>query len=37
MGEGDGCVDENECLEQDVCKSQQFCVNNEGSYSCLGK
>jgi len=35
MGEGKGCVDVNECLEQDVCTSQQFCVNNEGSYSCL--
>lgn len=37
MGEGKGCVDIDECLEQDVCTSQQFCVNNDGSYSCLSK
>ncbi|XP_030380532.1 cysteine-rich with EGF-like domain protein 2 isoform X2 [Scaptodrosophila lebanonensis] len=31
-----GCVDINECLEQNnVCRLQQFCVNNEGSYTCL--
>lgn len=34
---GNSCVDINECLEQDVCTLQQFCVNNEGSYSCLSK
>lgn len=37
MGNGKGCVDVNECLEQDVCTSQQFCVNNEGFYTCLSK
>jgi len=37
LGEGEGCVDLNECLDQDVCTSQQFCVNNDGSYSCLSK
>lgn len=32
------CIDVNECLrKQNPCKSNQFCVNNEGSYSCLGK
>ncbi|XP_039491441.1 cysteine-rich with EGF-like domain protein 2 isoform X1 [Drosophila santomea] len=33
-----GCVDINECLEQqrpNSCRPQQFCVNNEGSFSCL--
>ncbi|XP_052838137.1 cysteine-rich with EGF-like domain protein 2 isoform X1 [Drosophila gunungcola] len=30
-----GCVDVNECLEQKSCRPQQFCVNNEGSFSCL--
>ncbi|VVC29483.1 Laminin EGF domain,EGF-like calcium-binding, conserved site,EGF-like, conserved site,EGF-like [Cinara cedri] len=35
MGKGKGCIDVNECIEQDVCTSQQFCVNNEGFYSCL--
>lgn len=32
-----GCVDINECAEGSVCKTNQFCVNNEGSYKCLGK
>ncbi|KAH8333912.1 cysteine-rich with EGF-like domain protein 2 isoform X1 [Drosophila kikkawai] len=34
-----GCVDINECLDQqrrpNSCRPQQFCVNNEGSFSCL--
>ncbi|XP_063218653.1 protein disulfide isomerase crld-1 [Bacillus rossius redtenbacheri] len=31
-----GCVDVNECLgETSVCKKDQFCINTEGSYSCL--
>lgn len=30
-----GCVDINECIEEGACQSNQFCVNNEGSYSCL--
>ncbi|KAH8279615.1 hypothetical protein KR018_008346 [Drosophila ironensis] len=35
-----GCLDINECLEPQqqrgsACKPQQFCVNNEGSFSCL--
>lgn len=36
-GEDKHCVDVDECLEQDVCTSEQFCVNNDGSYSCLSK
>ncbi|XP_025422381.1 cysteine-rich with EGF-like domain protein 2 isoform X2 [Sipha flava] len=35
MGEDKGCIDIDECLEGDVCTSQEFCINNEGSYSCL--
>uniref|UniRef100_A0A182J1F1 Uncharacterized protein n=1 Tax=Anopheles atroparvus TaxID=41427 RepID=A0A182J1F1_ANOAO len=30
-----GCVDVDECITGAPCTSQQFCVNNEGSYSCL--
>ena len=30
-----GCYDINECVRSSVCNSQQFCVNNEGSYTCL--
>ncbi|XP_023159840.1 cysteine-rich with EGF-like domain protein 2 isoform X3 [Drosophila hydei] len=31
-----GCVDINECVDQHrACRPQQFCVNNEGSFSCL--
>lgn len=39
MKEGKGCVDINECLVngKDACKGNKFCVNNEGSYECLGK
>lgn len=29
------CVDINECLRDDVCTENQFCVNLEGSYTCL--
>lgn len=33
-----GCVDIDECSnEKSVCKNNQFCVNSEGSFSCLGK
>ncbi|XP_017844556.1 cysteine-rich with EGF-like domain protein 2 isoform X1 [Drosophila busckii] len=36
MDTENGCIDINECLEQKrACKPQQFCVNNEGSFSCL--
>lgn len=35
--EAKGCIDIDECLEQDVCTVQQFCDNNEGSYACLSK
>lgn len=31
-----GCLDVNECVsESSPCKKNEFCVNNEGSYSCL--
>lgn len=32
-----GCVDMDECLQSAAppCKRNQFCVNNEGSFSCL--
>lgn len=31
-----GCLDINECITKpDVCNNHQFCVNNDGSYSCL--
>lgn len=31
-----GCFDINECVEESrICKQKQFCVNKEGSYSCL--
>ncbi|XP_050077914.1 cysteine-rich with EGF-like domain protein 2 [Anopheles maculipalpis] len=30
-----GCVDVDECIKEAPCSRQQFCVNNEGSYSCL--
>lgn len=33
-----GCVDIDECAENKAnCTKNQFCVNNEGSFSCLGK
>lgn len=32
------CIDIDECSrKENPCKSNQFCVNNEGSFSCLGK
>jgi len=31
-----GCIDLNECLMDDSpCKKNEFCVNTEGSYSCI--
>lgn len=34
--ENGGCIDDDECATaKDNCKISQFCVNNEGSYSCL--
>ncbi|KAG7154691.1 cysteine-rich with EGF-like domain protein 2 isoform X1 [Homarus americanus] len=31
-----GCLDINECaVDKTPCKRNQFCINNEGSYSCL--
>ncbi|XP_066982385.1 cysteine-rich with EGF-like domain protein 2 isoform X2 [Macrobrachium rosenbergii] len=31
-----GCVDVNECVtEKAPCKKNQFCINNEGTYTCL--
>lgn len=36
MDTENGCVDVNECLDNHrPCKQQQFCVNNEGSFTCL--
>ena len=33
-----GCVDIDECFQtRPPCTIEQFCVNNEGSYTCLGK
>ncbi|XP_045498328.1 cysteine-rich with EGF-like domain protein 2 [Colias croceus] len=29
------CSDINECTSSSICKSNQFCVNNIGSYRCL--
>jgi hypothetical protein len=32
-----GCMDVNECfISPSPCKRNEFCVNNEGSYTCLG-
>lgn len=37
MIEDKGCFDINECLRSDeVCSGNQFCINKEGSYTCLG-
>lgn len=36
MIEDKGCLDINECLKTDICFGNQFCVNKEGEYSCLG-
>lgn len=31
-----GCIDLNECLiNTDPCKQNEFCVNNEGSFTCV--
>lgn len=31
-----GCNDVNECITmKNACKANQFCVNNEGSFTCL--
>jgi hypothetical protein len=33
-----GCLDVNECfINPSPCKRNEFCVNNDGSYTCLGK
>jgi len=39
MDEEVGCLDVNECLTTDsqVCRVNEFCVNTEGSYSCIRK
>jgi len=32
-----GCLDINECfISPRPCKKNEFCVNNDGSYTCLG-
>jgi len=32
-----GCLDVNECfMNPNPCKRNEFCVNNDGSYTCLG-
>ena len=34
--ENEGCFDINECVDKDICtEKNHFCVNSEGSYSCL--
>ncbi|XP_026477458.1 cysteine-rich with EGF-like domain protein 2 [Ctenocephalides felis] len=36
MNKDGGCMDINECVEvKNPCKVNEFCVNNEGSFSCL--
>ncbi|XP_055906384.1 cysteine-rich with EGF-like domain protein 2-A [Eupeodes corollae] len=36
MDPNNGCTDVNECLvTRNICTAKQFCVNNDGSYSCL--
>lgn len=36
MKENEGCFDINECIDTETCpETNKFCVNNEGSYSCL--
>ena len=36
MRDGDGCFDLNECADTNTCPVKNtFCVNNEGSFSCL--
>ncbi|XP_043683140.1 cysteine-rich with EGF-like domain protein 2 [Vespula pensylvanica] len=37
MIDGQGCFDINECLKSDEsCPGNQFCVNKEGGFTCLG-
>lgn len=37
MIEDKGCFDINECLKSnEICPGNQFCINKEGSYACLG-
>ncbi|XP_070161933.1 cysteine-rich with EGF-like domain protein 2 [Polyergus mexicanus] len=34
--EGEGCFDIDECTKSDeICPGNQFCINKEGSYTCL--
>ncbi|MCL4122043.1 UNVERIFIED_CONTAM: hypothetical protein GTU68_054772, partial [Idotea baltica] len=36
MDTDNGCLDVNECLaEKSPCKINEFCINNEGSYTCI--
>lgn len=38
LPEEGGCTDIDECgNEKHTCTENQFCVNTQGSYSCLGK
>uniref|UniRef100_A0A8D9BEM2 Cysteine-rich with EGF-like domain protein 2 n=1 Tax=Cacopsylla melanoneura TaxID=428564 RepID=A0A8D9BEM2_9HEMI len=30
-----GCYDINECSQEDICETNKFCVNTEGSYRCM--
>jgi len=32
--EEEGCIDKNECEEDDICVEGKFCINNKGSYKC---
>lgn len=33
--ESSNCVDVNECVNHGACKTDQYCVNKQGSYKCL--
>lgn len=35
LSEDIGCYDINECLSEDICSGNEFCVNTEGSYKCM--
>ena len=38
MLNGQGCFDIDECVKPDEhCSDNQFCVNEDGGYSCLSK